>query len=261
MAPSAIQKIADQKRFLIDGISQKIADIDEDKKNNISEDILDHFTRMSEIQSTIDVFPAKGNDYMGVLGVFGDFCVYGNEKNITSVRTHLKDVLRKDAIYDEEFKTAELTRVNDDARMFFDVLRSYVGAMPSAEYSLNVVFVNPPELQPIISAVSKYVRDIREKNADIAINMKISILVRPENKGGKNYLTYWMDEYFSEDKNTSIRIYMNEWSSAVELAKLMPDDSDIVFNMDLLHTESFNFIPNSSKSTKCGYGLSIPNCI
>lgn len=158
-------------------------------------------------------------------------------------------MLRKDAIYDEEFKTAELTRVNDDARMFFDVLRSYVGAMPSAEYSLNVVFVNPPELQPIISAVSKYVRDIREKNADIAINMKISILVRPENKGGKNYLTYWMDEYFSEDKNTSIRIYMNEWSSAVELAKLMPDDSDIVFNMDLLHTESFNFIPNSSKST------------
>lgn len=247
--PSAIQKIADQKRFLIDGISQKIADIDEAKKNNISEDILDHFTRMSEIQSTIDVFPAKGNDYMGVLGVFGDFCVYGNEKNITSVRTHLKDVLRKDAIYDEEFKTAELTRVNDDARMFFDVLRSYVGAMPSAEYSLNVVFVNPPELQPIISAVSKYVRDIREKNADIAINMKIYILVRPENKGGKNYLTYWMDEYFSEDKNTSIRIYMNEWSSAVELAKLMPDDSDIVFNMDLLHTESFNFIPNSSKST------------
>lgn len=73
--------------------------------------------------------------------------------------------------------------------------------------------------------------------------------MRPENKGGKNYLTYWMDEYFSEDKNTSIRIYMNEWSSAVELAKLMPDDSDIVFNMDLLHTESFNFIPNSSKST------------
>lgn len=69
------------------------------------------------------------------------------KKTSPSVRTHLKDVLRKDAIYDEEFKTAELTRVNDDARMFFDVLRSYVGAMPSAEYSLNVVFVNPPELR------------------------------------------------------------------------------------------------------------------
>lgn len=246
--PTAIQKIADQKRFLIDGISQKIANIDEIGEDILPEDILGHFTRMSEIQSTIDVFPAKGNDYMGILGVFGKFCVYGNEKNTVSVRTHVKDVLRKDAIYDEEFKKAELMRMNDDAKMLYDVLKSYIGAMPSAEYSLNVVFINPPELQPIISAISRYEKDIREKSENDLINMKLSILVRPENKGGKNYLTYWMDEYFSEDKNTNIRIYINEWSTPIELAKLTPDDSDIVFNMDLLHTESFNFIPNSSKS-------------
>ena len=247
--PAAIQKIKDQKRFLIDGLSQKMAEADQANLLLNIPNLIEHFTRMTEIQSTIDLFPAKGNDYMGILGTFGNFCVYGNEKYTTLVRTRVKDILRKEAIYDEEFKASELTQMNDDAKMLYDVLLDYHKAMPSVKCSLNIVFLNPPELQPIISAVSKYTKDIRIKDETAAINMKLSILVRPENKGGKNYLTYWMDEYFSEDKNTNVRIYMNEWSNYNELSKLMPENSDIVFNMDLLHAASFHFIPSPGKTT------------
>lgn len=257
--PVAIQKIKDQKRFLIDGLSQKIAEADE--KNSLINitNLIEHFTQMTKIQSAIDLFPTKGNDYMGVLGTFGNFCVYGNEKNTALVRTRIKDVLRKEAIYDEEFKASELTQMNDDAKMLYDVLLDYNKAMPSVRRSLNIVFLNPPELQPIISAISKYTKDIRLEDETAAINMKLFILVRPENKGGKNYLTYWMDEYFAEDKNTNVRIYMNEWSDYNELCKLMPENSDIVFNMDLLHAASFHFISNSgktiSKITDCRFPI------
>lgn len=246
--PAAIQKIADQKRFLIDGLSQRTAEADKENLKIRIDDLLERFSRMTEIQSTIDVFPASGNDYMGILGTFGNFCVYGNEKNVNLIRTRVKDILRKEAIYDEEFKTSELTQMNDDAKMIYDVLADYNKAMPSVKCSLNIVFLNPSELQPIISAISKYTKDIRQKDEMTAINMKFSILIRPENKGGKNYLTYWMDEYFSEDKNTNVRIYMNEWSNYNELSKLLPDNNDIVFNMDLLHAESFHFIPSPGKS-------------
>lgn len=245
--PAAIQKIADQKRFIIDGLCQKIAEADEKNVKINTVNILEHFTRMSEIQASIDVFPTGGNDYMGIMGTFGNFCVYGNEKNASSIRTRVKDVLRKEAIYDEEFKTSELVQMNDDAKMIYDVLKDYNKAMPSVRYSLNVVFLNPPELQPIISAISYYTKGIRLESETVAINMELSILVRPENKGGKNYLAYWMDQYFSEDKNTNIRIYMNEWSNYSELFKLMPDNCDIVFHMDLLHAESFHFIPSPGK--------------
>lgn len=246
--PAAIQKIADQKRFLIDGLSQKLAEADKENFNIRATDLLERFMRMTEIQSTIDLFPASGNDYMGILGTFGNFCVYGNEKNVNLIRTRVKDILRKEAIYDEEFKASELTQMNDDAKMLYDVLADYNKAMPSVKCSLNIVFLNPPELQPIISAISKYTKDIRQENETTAINMELSILVRPENKGGKNYLTYWMDEYFSEDKNTNVRIYMNEWSNYNELRKLLPDNNDIVFDMDLLHAESFHFISSPGKS-------------
>lgn len=246
--PAALQKIAAQKRFLLDGLSQKVSEYNEDRISLNIENIIDHFTRMTEIQSSIDLYPADGNDYMGVLGTYGHFCVYGNERNIHTIKTRIKDVIRKEAIYDEEFKTSELTKMNDDARMIYDILTDYNKAMPSVKCTLSIVFINPPDLQPIISAISKYTRDIHTANPEALIDLKLGIFVRPENKGGKNYLTYWMDDYFSEEANTSVRIYLNEWSQKIELDKMLSDNNDIVFNMDLLHAETFRFIPDPGET-------------
>ena len=246
--PAALQKIAAQKRFILDGLSQKVSEYNEDKITLNVDNIIDHFTRMTEIQSSIDLFPANGNDYMGVLGTYGHFCVYGNEKSVSTIRTRIKDVIRKEAIYDEEFKTSELTKMNDDARMIYDILTDYNKAMPSVKCNLSIVFINPPDLQPIISAISKYTKEIHSADSEALIDLKLGIFVRPENKGGKNYLTYWMDDYFSEEANTSVRIYLNEWSKKNELEKLLSNNNDIVFNMDLLHAETFRFIPDPGET-------------
>ncbi len=246
--PAALQKIASQKRFILDGLSQKVSEYNEDKIILNIDNIIDHFSRMTEIQSSIDLFPADGNDYMGVLGTYGHFCVYGNERNVSTIKTRVKDVIRKEAIYDEEFKTSELTKMNDDARMIYDILTDYNKAMPSVKCTLSIVFINPPDLQPIISAISKYTKDIHSADSEALIDLKLGVFVRPENKGGKNYLTYWMDDYFSEEANTNVRIYLNEWSKKNELDKLLTDNNDIVFNMDLLHAETFRFIPDPGET-------------
>jgi len=229
-------------------LSQKVSEYNEDKIILNIDNIIDHFSRMTEIQSSIDLFPADGNDYMGVLGTYGHFCVYGNERNVSTIKTRVKDVIRKEAIYDEEFKTSELTKMNDDARMIYDILTDYNKAMPSVKCTLSIVFINPPDLQPIISAISKYTKDIHSADSEALIDLKLGVFVRPENKGGKNYLTYWMDDYFSEEANTNVRIYLNEWSKKNELDKLLTDNNDIVFNMDLLHAETFRFIPDPGET-------------
>lgn len=247
--PAALQKIAAQKRFLIDGLSQRFGIYDETGSAFNVDDVVDRLIRMTEIQSSIDLFPSEGNDYMGVMGTYGHFCVYGNDRNVSAIRTRMKDVLRKEAIYDEEFKASELTKLNDDARMIYDVFRAYIKAMPSVKNTLSIVFINPPDLQPIISAISKYTKEIHANDEDAVINLTLSILVRPENKGGKSYLTYWMNEYFSEERKTNVRVYLNEWSKKHELDKLLSDNNDIVFDMDLLHSEAFRFSVNNGESS------------
>lgn len=247
--PAALQKIAAQMQFMIDGLNQIVEKYDKDEMDikNVDE-LIDRYSRMTEIQSTIDLFPTVGNDYMGVMGSYGAFCVYGNSKGISHINTRVSDLLRKELIYDENFRSSELTKMNDDASMIYDVLKDYNKAMPSAECALSVVFISPPDLQPIIAAISKYTKDIRAKNKEVTIDLKVSILVKPENKGGKNYLIYWMDEYFSEDENTNVHIYLNEWSKQGELEKILTVNNDIVFNMNLLHKETFSFISNPGDS-------------
>lgn len=254
--PSALQKIADQKQFIIDGLSQKVNGFDRNQFRNVNvEDLVDHFMHMTEIQSAIDLFPSKGNEFIGVVSNYGNYCLYGDIKYIQDTKTRMKDIIRKEAIFDDEFRASDLTRMNDDARMFYDILMDYIKAMPSVKDKLNIVFINPSNLQPIIAAVSKYTNTIRKDSEVGKIDMQLSILVRPENKGGKNYLTYWMNEYFSEEEGINVRVFLNEWTKKAELQKLLSDNNDIVIDMDLMHDESFRFIPYTG-----GTGAKISEC-
>ena len=247
--PAALQKLCDQKLFIIDGMRDAWGLFDTSSKKLNVEDVLSDLYRTTEIQSAVDLFPAASADYLGNMGTFGAFSVYGNSKRTNEVKTRVKDLIKKEAIYDDEFNRSELTHMNDDAQMIYDVIRDYIKALPSATFSMSLVFINPSELQPIIAAVYHYTDELQKKNPDQIINIKMTILVKPENKGGRNYLAYWMDDYFAEESNTNIRTYLNEWTSKSELDRLLNPNNDIVFNMDLLHVNTFSFIPNYDVNT------------
>lgn len=247
--PAALQKLCDQKRFVIDGIKDAWVSADTDGKKFKTDDVMAELYRMTEIQSAVDLFPAEGADYYGIVGSYGTFSVYGNSVHTPNVKVRVRDLIKKEAIYDDEFNKSELTQMNDDAVMIFDVLCDYIKALPSAKYSLSLVFINPVDLQPIIAAVYHYTDSLRKNHTDQIINLKISMLVKPENKGGRNYLAYWMDDYFIQESNTHIKTYLNEWTSQNELDRLLNDNNDIIFNMDLMRINTFSFIPDNKSYT------------
>lgn len=256
--PAALQKICDQKRFIVDGLYGAWSTYDTSGKAlNIEETLADLY-RATEIQSAVDLFPAANADYLGIMGTYGSYSVYGNSNKTNEIKTRVKDLIKKEAIYDDEFNRSELTRMNDDAQMIYDVLKDYIKALPSAQYSMSLVFVNPTELQPIVAAVYHYTDEIRKESPDQIINIKITILVKPENKGGRNYLAYWMDDYFAQESNIYIRTYLNEWSSRSELDRLLGPNNDIVFNMDLLHVNTFSFISNYDTYTSLASDCRFP---
>lgn len=240
--PAALEKLNDQKIFFLDGCEEWWKSQEESGKINKKdiEDMINNLIQMSMIQSSLDIFPSYGQQYFGAVNSFGAFSLYG--RNDIENNNRLKDMIHKDAIFDDDFDNKEIAQMTDNARMIYGVIQDYSKAFPNSYSNMSIVFVDPSELQPIITAIYKYIEGIRKKYPIIVINIYLKILVKPENKGGRNYLAYWMDEFFSQDANVNIRTYLNEWRTKSDLDKLLNGNNDIVFVMDLLKVNNLQFI-------------------
>lgn len=243
--PATLEKINDQKIFILDGCEEWWnSQLEEAKPSRkMAGDTLDNLLEMGMIQSSLDIFPSSGMVYFGAITSYGAFSVYG--RSDIENDNKLKELIHKDAIFDDDFDTKENAKMTDNAKMIYGVLVDYDKAFPDAYSNLSIAFVNPSELQPIIASVYKYVTENRKKHPNSKMDITIKVLVKPENKGGKNYLSYWMDECFAEDENVTIHTYLNEWSQKSDLDKLLNGNNDIAFVMDLLKVNSLHFIRES----------------
>ena len=243
--PAALEKLNDQKIFFLDGCAEWWETqryVDKIKKKEIDE-MIQNLMQMSMIQSSLDIFPSYGQQYFGAINSFGTFSVYGRSDIENNSR--LKDMIHKDAIYDDDFDGKENAKMNDNAKMIYGVLVDYMKAFPNSYKNLSIVFIDPSELQPIIASIYKFIEVQKKKHLEDKINISIKILVKPENKGGRNYLAYWMDACFSQDANISIKTYLNEWKNKTDIDKILNGNNDIVFVMDLLRVNTLQFIKES----------------
>lgn len=250
--PAALEKLNDQKIFFLGGCSEwwnGLDDVPKGFKKQIDETI-ENLLQMSMIQSSLDIFPSYGQQYFGAVNSFGAFSIY--RRSDIENTTKLKDLIHKDAIYDDDFDSKENAKMNDNAKMIYGVLADYNKAFPNAYRNLNVVFIDPTELQPIIASLYRYIEVAKKRHPKDIINICIKILVKPENKGGRNYLAYWMDECFSQDANVNIRVYLNEWKTKTDVDKLLNGNNDIVFVMDLLKVNNLQFV-KERKSVQLDY--------
>lgn len=253
--PVTLQKMVDQKNFFLDGCLEWWNENGAQGLGNKAgiNFIINNLEHMSLIQSSLDLFPSSGQQYFGSTASFGAFSVYA--RNDIENNSRLKDIIHKDAIFDDDFDAKEIAQLNDNAKMIYGVIYDYTRAFQN-DNNLSLVFVNPMELQPIVAAVYKYIDYVRKSDPNGKINITLKILVKPENKGGRNYLSYWMDEFFSQDANVNIRTYLNEWSSTGDLEKFLNGNNDIVFMMDLLTVNNLLFIKDNGNT-----GYSISDCM
>ncbi len=255
--PAALQKLSNQKVFLLDGFKEwwRNTEFDSHSKKEI-EKTLDELNQMSKIQGALDIMPSRGSIYYGLMSSFGSFSVYGCP-NLDN-ENRLKDFIAKDVVFDEDFNESSITQMNDDAKMIYGVLNDYLKAFPNSFSNISLAFINPSNLQPIVASIHKLVEFAHSQDEQALINITLQILVKPENKGGRNYLAYWMDEFFSEDENVNIKTYLNEWTTTSELKKLLDCNNDIAFVMNFLQVDSMKFIRTPNQNDE---NLEVKQCM
>lgn len=242
--PASIEKIKHMSTFFADGCHEYWMAADEkgtDKKH--TQEKVTELSELCMFQNAVDLFPTNGSSYFGVVKNYGFFTVY-SKKDVSSENT-FRDLVDKDAIYDDDFKAKSYSIMNDDALMFFNVIENYIKAFPDSKNNLSLVFIDPSDLQPIIAATHKYIEEYHSVYGDNEpLSIALRVLVKPENMGGKNYLSYWMNETFDLDSNVKIKTYLNVWNDKEELENYLNANNDIVFVMELLKTNEYGFIKN-----------------
>lgn len=244
--PASLEKYKHMVMYFTDGCYQFWQSVDEESSDkkipfNLIDEVIDELNQLSLFQNSVDLFPSKGSAYFGAVNSYGQYSLY-YDKNL-NVESNLRDLVKKEFVFDDEFKNNNYTRMNEDSKMLYGVLENYIRAFPNSKDKLNLVFINPSDLQPIISSVEAYITQFRNKYGDDKeLSIALKILVKPENKGGKNYITYWMDKSFDIDSNVKIKTYLNVWKNKEELEKLLNSNNDIIFVMDLLKASDYEFI-------------------
>jgi len=244
--PTILQKLIHQSVFILDGCEQWWNKNLEIAKKVSQKAVLANIMELEQlscIHQAIDIFPTEGRQYFGNLHTFGYFCLCGNVKSQENIR--IKDMLKKEAVFDDDFTESEFKQINADAQMIYDVLEDYIKAFPNKSNELSLAFIDPSELQPVVAAVHNYLAQIKRdtSNVDASVRLTLNILVKPENRGGRSYLSYWVNTFFSQDENIDIKIYLNEWTSRDDIEKYLTKNTDIIFMMDLLKVDNFGFIP------------------
>lgn len=244
--PAALEKFKHMNGFFMDGCHEYWKEVEESEEKaskKLTEERLDELKELSLYQNAVDLFPTSGAAYFGVKKNHGMYTVYSTS-DVKSEST-FRDLINKESIFDDDFKEKSYSVMNDDALMIFNVIENYIKAFPNSKDNLNLVFVDPMDLQPVIAAVHKYIAEYHSEYGDEStLSITLRVLVKPENMGGKNYLTYWMNETFDLDSFVKVKTYLNVWGSQSELENYLDENHDIVFVMDLLKTNDFSFIEN-----------------
>ena len=245
--PAILEKIHDQTIFLLDGCKEwelRCAGMSpsfEQVRKAVQE-----LVGLSQIREGVDIFPEKHRVYFGVRRAYANYCLYGQDAS--DGNTWMKSILQKEAVFDDDFKDGVFKEINPAAEMIGDVIAAYVRALPTAADNLSIAVINPNDFQPVIAAVYQHIQRQKGKSADESrrVQILLNILVPPEDKGGRNYLSYWANTAFTQDENVDVRIYLNAWNTREDLQKMLPSNLDFVFLMDVLKRDSLRFIQDCS---------------
>ncbi len=253
--PAILQKMIDRVVFVADGCREWLHDNEEmhasfDKICSM----VNELAQLSQIQEGVDIFPSIKGTFFGTTQGFANYCICGECERSSKMR--MTALMKKDAVFDDDFSDGALKTMNVSAKMFADVLETYKKALPNYSFNLSIAVINPEDLQPIIAALYQYISTVKkEPGADEkAIQIRLHVLVRPKNKGGKNYLSYWANTFFNQDENVDLKIYLNEWNNNDDLEKLLDTNLDLIFLMDVLVLNQLRFVRQNAESS--GSGLS-----
>lgn len=246
--PAMLEKIQDQAQFVRDG-ALELVDRLQDSKIRVEAEIHRLF-ELSTITSGLDVIPSKQHPQcLRAANTFAYHSLYRTEARGEVIFSTITDK-SLDILAEDQSSRANMRRESPLSRLITDQLNQYLSVFPWHHDELTLVFFNPPDLQPVVTAVSVFVDELKKSFIDDVVataRINLHIFVESLAKGGRGYLRFWLDDLLNEDDPIELRVYCTTFTShnlpnPNYLDELLPV-ADVAFVHDFLTNEAVVFMP------------------
>lgn len=239
--PAMLEKIVEQNVYFREGICNLINRIIRDAEDVNVLDYIEYLNKNSAVISGVDMIVSTNRSKRLCSNVYGYYGIYGsiNDSSILSNSS----IVNTNIIFDEDFNTKEMMRNTPISDLVKKQIEGYIKTFPSQLDDLKLCFVNFKELQPIVAGVHKFLATLEEENYSARI--RLQIISTSSNQEGRNYLNFWLDNYFDENNQVVIETYyqicdLNRAEKRLYVEKLM-FESDITFIQNILELKSVEY--------------------
>lgn len=255
--PATLEKISDQMLFIRSGLhewNQQQADTNKNLDKRLEE-----LLSLSSIHNATDAFFRLGGELLTHGVSYGYYTLYGEMTN-DSTFVSAQQIERKEAVFDDDFNDREMQSMSREAYVLLNVIKQYVETYSQAKRAISVVFINPSDLQVVVSALYKYVSDYHKEKPDDPISIRITVITKNSMQGARTYLAYWINHVFTLDDHTDIKAYLQVYEDEKEVPKLVPPTTDVAFFFDALNTDqnaSYHFYKSTAveKMSDCRFPM------
>ncbi|PGL72635.1 hypothetical protein CN925_04480 [Bacillus sp. AFS055030] len=238
--PAMLEKIIDQQTFYRSGFREALQQICcNNKKYKDVIFLLSQIQTQSTIKSGIDLLNVKGDRLESCREVYGFFGMYGTGQGDDVLEN--VSLLDSGVIFDEEFNTKEMVAETSLSKLLVDKSTEYVNTFPARADSLSVAFINFKSLQAVVAGIHGFINR-QFDGLNRPVRLRIQIVMQNHTGEGRNYLNFWLDNFFTEESNIHIETYYKEINlNDSESFNSILLNNDISFISDVMEYEKIEF--------------------
>lgn len=215
------------------------------KEKNIM-DNFDTNLKMCSINSGMDIYSFSSLDDVDVGRLLGKYALYSSNKYSSEIISNSR--IRNDIIEYEDINLRDMTKKSYKSDIIANNIVEYIKTFPARADGINLLFVNPDDMQHIVSGIHSAIDEIKKFVVDISIQVRI--LIPFSRIGGKEYLRYWLDNCFIDDDDVDIKTYLNYIDLGSDKLKKYIENEDITYVYKILNYKFIDFIKSNNIQAK-----------
>jgi hypothetical protein len=241
--PVILEKIYYQMTFMRNGFDELVSLINNglvmsDKEIDYR---IGYLSKMSIFTSGVDVLTIGKGKFIPTEKMHQYFAIYnmGNfNYNLISEK-----VFENELVDDDEIDKKNLIKKTHKSDILYKNISDYLKTFPSALDGINILFINPDDMQHVVAGVHDVINKIKESDGRGKINLRIIISDKRQN--GADYLKYWLDAFFEDENSIQISAYLNYMNldspKIKETIEKYIEKQDIVFMYKVLEDNNIGF--------------------